>query len=534
MNEGQQDLAYFRDFENGDQCELQFLINTDIPGIGLVKEEIKSVRRRTDTISSLIQHTKNKLQLLLNNKTENKENREVEIVVSLKRGDKPCKDDLVLKNFIESLVNTPNVILKVFDQEYKVIRNAPQVRQLQLPPILYANFSIQPNKFRREKSVAIFWYKSKDKITWDCIGKEFTQLLTEDHLNHYIKLVCVPGHSGLKGPKAEVISESVVELVGDLPVCPFEKRHQYTRTKLSRSEFRVVSYNILSERYTIDSDNYSYCTPRALAIDYRKQLIVKELIGYNADIICLQEVDNKQYTTYFKPNFKALNYGSVYHRKGNRIPEGLCCIFNKSRYQLVESKHIVLREEVDRHKIFSPVWNMIKKNEDLKAEFLKQYTSLQVSIFKVKSFNRYIIVGNTHLYYHPDANHIRLLQVTMATAYLCMLKRRYLKDSGDVSVIFCGDFNSEPEKSLFPFMLEGKIHPSHKDCLKILENGKALLYHEFMFSSAWVRPNTQTIPQTIRAVPLTGEEVLSQHEGLPNEIFPSDHLALVVDLAFKV
>ncbi|KAJ8960714.1 hypothetical protein NQ318_020006 [Aromia moschata] len=33
-------------------------------------------------------------------------------------------------------------------------------------------------------------------------------------------------------------------------------------------------------------------------------------------------------------------------------------------------------------------------------------------------------------------------------------------------------------------------------------------------------------------VPLTGEEELRKHVGLPNEVFPSDHLALVVNLIF--
>ena len=47
--------------------------------------------------------------------------------------------------------------------------------------------------------------------------------------------------------------------------------------------FRVVSYNILADVYA-DSDftrNYlfPYCPSYALAIDYRKQLLLKELMG---------------------------------------------------------------------------------------------------------------------------------------------------------------------------------------------------------------------------------------------------------------
>lgn len=35
--------------------------------------------------------------------------------------------------------------------------------------------------------------------------------------------------------------------------------------------------------------------------EYRRPLIVQEILGYNADVICLQEVDGKAFTTYFQP-----------------------------------------------------------------------------------------------------------------------------------------------------------------------------------------------------------------------------------------
>jgi len=35
---------------------------------------------------------------------------------------------------------------------------------------------------------------------------------------------------------------------------------------------------------------YSYCPPWALSWAYRKQNLLRELLGYKADIMCLQEV----------------------------------------------------------------------------------------------------------------------------------------------------------------------------------------------------------------------------------------------------
>lgn len=82
------------------------------------------------------------------------------------------------------------------------------------------------------------------------------------------------------------------------------------------------------------------------------------------------------------------------------------------------------------------------------------------------------------------------------------------------------------------------------------ENGKTLLYHEFIFESACGTPQyTNYTPdykgcldyifvesnklQVQQVVPIMDEEELSKYEGLPNDFYPSDHLALVADLKFK-
>ncbi|KAJ8960713.1 hypothetical protein NQ318_020005 [Aromia moschata] len=78
-----------------------------------------------------------------------------------------------------------------------------------------------------------FWYKSLDKVVWKRIGKGYSYLLKKEDVDHYIKFVCVPYNKvKLKGPSCEVVSDSVVEVMGKLPTCPFEKRHRHTRHKL--------------------------------------------------------------------------------------------------------------------------------------------------------------------------------------------------------------------------------------------------------------------------------------------------------------
>jgi mRNA deadenylase 3'-5' endonuclease subunit Ccr4 len=66
---------------------------------------------------------------------------------------------------------------------------------------------------------------------------------------------------------------------------------QFTPSFLDGDEFRLMTYNLLADLYA-DSDFsrthlHPQCPPYALAIDYRKQLLLKEILGFHADIMCL-------------------------------------------------------------------------------------------------------------------------------------------------------------------------------------------------------------------------------------------------------
>jgi CCR4-NOT transcription complex subunit 6 len=51
--------------------------------------------------------------------------------------------------------------------------------------------------------------------------------------------------------------------------------------------FTMFCYNILAEKYAT-AQMYGYTPSWALAWEYRKELILQEVLAYSADIICLQ------------------------------------------------------------------------------------------------------------------------------------------------------------------------------------------------------------------------------------------------------
>jgi len=81
-----------------------------------------------------------------------------------------------------------------------------------------------------------------------------------------------------------------------------------------KEKFKVLSYNILAESYA-SADMYFYCPSWALDWNYRKQGILKEILAYDSDIICLQEVEAHQYSEYFEPELAKNGYAGVFTPK---------------------------------------------------------------------------------------------------------------------------------------------------------------------------------------------------------------------------
>lgn len=57
------------------------------------------------------------------------------------------------------------------------------------------------------------------------------------------------------------------------------------------------------------------------------------ILGYNGDIICLQEVDKKIYSYDLEPVFSSINYLSNYMLKGGQVAEGLSCFYNANKFK---------------------------------------------------------------------------------------------------------------------------------------------------------------------------------------------------------
>jgi CCR4-NOT transcription complex subunit 6 len=149
--------------------------------------------------------------------------------------------------------------------------------------------------------------------TWFEVGRAKTYTPTADDIGHVLKFECVVVDAETKLPVGHVntiLTSRVIPAPSPSPRCVISVNgvdvmgHLDSDGRIATSgTFSVLSYNILSEVYAT-SELYSYCPSWALSWPYRRQNLLREIVGYHADIVCLQEVCKQNFELLFDDNIR--------------------------------------------------------------------------------------------------------------------------------------------------------------------------------------------------------------------------------------
>lgn len=448
--------------------------------------------------------------------------------------------------------------LRIGSVRYDIVLNGPCVDEMTLPTIIIVGFPISPFNFRTSYTNVddcdFLWYR-KRQSNFELIDKGYSYTPSSEDIGCKLKLICIPGNGGLKGPKVETMSKNSVK---EGPKnFPFEIRHTFTQTGASPGSFRIMTYNILADfcagSLKLRKERFPYCPPHALNINYRKQLLQKEITGYNVDIMCLQEVDKSVYLEHLLP-LLSTRYSGTFKVKAPKITEGLACFYDKSKFWLKEQHGIILAHELQINPRLRNLWALMKSEVKKLPHFLKAATSLQVVVLvSLEEEDHCLIIANTHLRSWPESDCFRALQASVALAYLQSVVEDISKKIPErkIATIFCGDFNSTPDSCVYELMVNQSLGENHVCWLE--DENKDMkginLSHTFNFGSAYGKPNFTNYThefigcldyifhqkdalQVLQTVPLPQEEVVQEHEAIPSVVFPSDHLALIADLCW--
>ncbi|KAA8593270.1 hypothetical protein FQN60_009386 [Etheostoma spectabile] len=248
-------------------------------------------------------------------------------------------------------------VLHVGGCKYAIQRNAPTLTTAELPVSLLAGFPVCPNL--EVDPEAASEVPGKDS-GWTEVGCGRVHVPSNQDIGYRLKLRCTPKDGGRSGVAKELVSVGAVE--AGPGVCTFDNRHAYTVKEAEWPAVRVVSYNILADVYAQTELSktvlYPYCAPYALQLDYRQNLIKKELAGLT-------------------PALDAFGLDGVFRIK-DKQHEGLATFYRRSKFQLLSRRDIVLNEALTSDPIHATLLQKVSANGALKDKVLQRSTTLQV------------------------------------------------------------------------------------------------------------------------------------------------------------
>lgn len=233
---------------------------------------------------------------------------------------------------------------------------------------------------------------------------------------------------------------------------------------------------------------FSLSTFLLIASMLLSKMIIAEILSYKADIICLQEVDASIHNSLLSPVLKANGYQGFYSNKVTTQLEGCSMFWSTALFEMAKTddmKEFPLRSllttdtaaldvseyynakstvhdlELERWESMNGIRQLLETHDELRRVYSESVGQiLQVVRLSPKlstlsetqsgSMPISIVVANTHLFYHPMAGHIRLLQAYAVCHKLDQIRRQ--DPERPVPLLICGDFNSDPLSGEFEEM----------------------------------------------------------------------------------
>ncbi|KAI7900017.1 Endonuclease/exonuclease/phosphatase [Cokeromyces recurvatus] len=335
-------------------------------------------------------------------------------------------------------------------------------------------------------------------------------------------------------------------------------------------KFSVLCYNILCPKYAT-SQAYGYTPSWALNWDYRKEHIISEVLSYNSDIICLQEVAIKDYEGKIGDALKEHgDYDSVFFPKSRvktmtgkeRKEVDGCAIFYKaSKYNLIEHHLLEYHQKAIQRPDF-------KHSDDIYNRVMTKDNIAVMIILEHKESLRRLLVVNSHIFWDPQYADVKLVQVGMMMDEIESFAAKHLSPPSTspngptyastklLPTIICGDFNSVPESGVYEFLSKSSLSPHHPEFGGHSYGSyttEGLTHHlsvKSCYSHIGELDITNYTPEfkgtldyiwytnnTLEVITLLGgirQDYLDKVVGFPNPHFPSDHIPLMAEIRIKL
>lgn len=278
--------------------------------------------------------------------------------------------------------------------------------------------------------------------------------------------------------------------------------------------FSVMCFNILCEKYATER-LYGYTPSWALAWSYRKGRIMEEILKYDNDFLCLQEVDITQYEEFFCVNLSKHGYEGVFWPKSRyktmndtdrRQVDGCATFYKADKYKLVEKRLLEFSAAAMQRQDF-------KKTDDMFNRVLgKDHIAVICLLENIHTGTRFVI-ANAHIHWDPLYVDVKVVQTALLIEEIEKVANLFAKyppppmlngvstpkpessddasdgsnsdgaegsrpaqqvsqphrppptysDGTKIPLLICGDFNSVPDSGVYDLLSNGHLPPNHPD-----------------------------------------------------------------------
>ncbi|KAM3410231.1 hypothetical protein ACQJBY_002444 [Aegilops geniculata] len=319
-------------------------------------------------------------------------------------------------------------------------------------------------------------------------------------------------------------------------------------------QFRLVSYNILAQVY-VKSAFFPHSPSASLKWKARSKAVLTELKSFNADLMCIQELD--EYETFYRKNMESTGYSSIYVQRSGDKRDG-CGIFYKPKsVELLQKEVIHYNDLVETchlndNVISAPSNNSSPSEEssgkednkkrgdpnDPRVRLKRDCVGLLAAFKLGDPCEHILIVANTHIYWDPEWIDVKLAQAKYLLSKVSEFEKIIAnKFTCKPSVIIAGDFNSTPGDKVYNYLVSASSESTDEALVKLrslyAENGgepeftnctpgfTGTLDYIFLSEGGSIKPTS------LLRIPQGGSPDV---EGcLPNFHHPSDHLPIGAD-----
>ena len=322
------------------------------------------------------------------------------------------------------------------------------------------------------------------------------------HIGKTLSVLIKPYREGYHG---ECFHEAYKfeNIIEDLPYMPIISplRDEFIAERSpqeKKNTIRMLTYNILADLYVsreVDDGSVTYPHVKQEHVQKTRRIpmIVAEILTHDPDVLCLQEVDGSVYDTYLQPAFQAMNFDGYYSNKASCQREGCALFWKRALFEANADELLTfsLRDlfgselELDEKsrptddeqwKSMEGIKRLLNTHKELRKVTMEKIGQVaQIATLKLKNPREdqpdKIVVTNTHLFYHPMADHIRAMQVYVVCKKIDEIRKSKSDTTGACNsypFMLCGDLNSDPLSGAAQLLFTRSVQSDHHDCWKHL------------------------------------------------------------------